>query len=413
MTGDGPLDGITVLDFTTNVSGPVATHVLSSLGAAVWKVERPDGGDDARQMAPVVGGDSAYFIAINSSKKSVALNLGEPRAKEVVEKLVRRADVLVENYRPGVADRLGVGWSAMTSINDRLVYASISGYGGKGPDGFRAGYDALLQARTGLLSVTGHPRQAPARIGVSILDVSSGVWTALGIVTALMDRDRTKKGSRISTSLLENGVFLFGYHLLSYQLTGRLPGAYGTEHPAFSPYGYFATARSDGIFIGVSNDRQFARLCICLGHGEWAVDPRYMTNVGRVKNRERLHGLLESALRGHDAAWWESKLTDSDVPVSLLQNARDVLNDVQAEPLSLFQKVEGPAGRLLSVPRIPMRFSGIPSPNATSRPPRLGQHTREVLLSVGFTGSQLEKLERIGVIAQYSKKERLGRKRSG
>jgi crotonobetainyl-CoA:carnitine CoA-transferase CaiB-like acyl-CoA transferase len=352
-------------------------------------------------MAPVVEGKSAYFMAINSSKKSIALNLLEPDAKEVVKKLVRHADVLVENYRPGVAERLGVGWRATRSINHRLVYASISGYGGKGPDGSRAGYDALLQARTGLLSVTGYPEQAPARIGVSILDVSSGVWTALGVVTALMDRARTKKGRRVSTSLLENGVFLFGYHLLSYQLTGLLPGAHGTEHPAFSPYGAFATAGNDRIFVGVSNDRQFARLCSCLGHVEWAVNPKYRTNVGRVKNRERLGGLIEPKLREHESAWWEKKLTDADVPVSRLQNAQEVLNDVQMEPLSLFQKVEGPEGRPLSAPRIPIRISGINAPNANFRPPRLGQHTWEVLLSVGFTSNQLKKLEDIGVIARH------------
>ena len=400
----GPLKGITVLDLTTNISGPLATHVLSGLGARVWKVERPDGGDDARQMAPVVGSESAYFIAINTLKKSIALDLKNRGSSVIVKRLVEHVDILVENYRPGVAAKLGVGWRRVRGINPKLIYASISGYGERGPDRLRAGYDALLQARTGLVSVTGRPRQSPVRIGVSILDAGSGVWAALGILAALRTRDRTKRGQLISTSLFETGVFLFAYHLLSYQLTGRLPLPQGTEHPAFSPYGSFSTSQDGTIFVGVSNDRQFARLCRCLGRSAWASDPQYQTNKNRVANRDQLNRMLDSILGKKDAESWERILTKAGVPSARLQNAPEVLDDVQAESLSLFQTTEGPEGRLLKVPRLPLRFSKSVTGGAP-RAPHLGEHTREVMTSIGFTGSEIAQFEHEGVVSQFKRIE--------
>lgn len=399
MKRRGPLQGVLILDLTTNISGPVATHVLSGLGATVWKVERLDGGDDARHMAPVVGGESAYFMAVNTRKKSVALDLKNRQSKDIVKRFIVRADVLVENYRPGVAERLGVGWRSVRRLNPRLIYASISGYGPMGPDRLRAGYDGLLQARTGLLSVTGHPGQPPVRIGVSILDVGSGVWAALGILGALLTRGRTRRGQRISTSLFETGIFLFAYHILSYQLTGRLPRPQGTEHPAFSPYGSFTTRRGGTIFVGVSNDRQFRKLCRCLGHSAWASDLRYRFNKDRVANREHLRHLLNSVLGRKDAGSWERILTKAGVPAARLQNAKEVLEDMQAEALAVFQAIEGPDGRSLKVPRLPLQLSEF-APGKGRRAPHLGEHTREILSSVGFTGRQIARFERDGVVRQ-------------
>ena len=400
MKAWGPLEGLKVLDLTTNVSGPLATQVLSGLGATVWKVERPDGGDDARQMSPVVGGESAYFLAINASKKSIALDLRKPGAKEVVRKLVERADILVENYRPRTAERLGVGWRRVHAMNPRLVYASISGYGGKGPDGLRAGYDGLLQARTGLLSVTGPPGGPPVRIGVSILDAGSGVWASLGILAALLTRDKTGRGQKIATSLFETGVFLLAYHLLSFQLTGRVPLPHGTDHPAFSPYGAFAAGGRGTIFIGISNDRQFRRLCRCLGHEEWASDQRYRENRRRVTNRDLLRSQLNSILRTKGARYWERTLTRAEVPASRLQNVREVLADAQAGPLSLFRSLSGPRNRRLKVPKLPLELSDFPAKAGVWRVPRLGEHTREILSSVGLTGREIAKLELDRVVLQ-------------
>jgi crotonobetainyl-CoA:carnitine CoA-transferase CaiB-like acyl-CoA transferase len=394
-----PLEGIIVLDVTTNISGPYATHILSSLGATVWKVERIDGGDDTRQMSPTVDGQSGYFATINPFKKSVAIDLKRAKGKNVLKRLIRHADVFIENFRPGVAESLGVGWSDVHQLNRKTVYASISAYGSKGPKRLSAGYDALLQARTGLLSVTGAAGHEPIRIGVSILDMSSGMWAAVGILTALYERKLTNKAQHVTTSLFEAGVFYLGYHLASLQLTGKLPLPQGSGHQAFSPYGAFSAKGGGYILIGISNDRQFQRLSVALDHEEWLGDSRYNSNAARVTNREALRIELEAILKERPAKYWEDFLDKSDVPVARLQNTAEVLHDSQAKALSVYYPVSLPKDGSIQIPRLPIVLSSHHPPlKRSGKPPLLGEHTDEILSSVGYTRKKIRELVDSGVL---------------
>jgi len=386
-----------VLDLTTNISGPFATQILCDLGATIWKVERPDGGDDARQMSPVVGGQSAYFTAINLSKKSIALNLKAEGGKEVLRLLVSKADVIIENFRTGVADRLGLSWKAVSLANPRAIFVSISGYGQSGADSSRAGYDALLQARTGLMAVTGRRGEAPVRIGVSIIDMSSGMWAALAVVTALYERERTGKGQRIQTSLFETGVAYLAYHLAYKQLTGEIPAPQGADHLAFSPYSAYATGAKGFVFIGVSNDRQFEKLSEALGHKEWTTLQQFKSNSERVKNKAFLRKEIEAVLESKPAEYWEAYLAGLDVAVSRLQGVDDVLKDPQAEALAVFRRVAGPHGREILLPRLPLNLQDHPRSARKERTPRLGENTDEILSCLGYNDAEIRELVASGV----------------
>ncbi len=399
MRNRGPLKDLTIVDLSTNISGPYTTHILSSLGARVWKVERPEG-DDTRQMAPLVKGQSAYFTVINPYKQSIALDLKSEGGQKIIRRLITHADVFVENFRPTVAEKLGLGWTAVHRMNPKLIYASISAYGQKGPDRLRPGYDALLQARTGLLSVTGYANQPPIRVGVSILDLSSGFWAALAILVALYERQITGRGQHVSTSLFESGVFFMGYHLAYQQLTGKNPVPQGSDHSAFSPYGAFKTGQDGYIFIGVSNDRQFERLAVSLGHKEWIRNPRYQSSELRVAHRSELRDLIEDMLRTKGPKNWEMILSEANVPVARLQNVDEVLLDPQAKANALFCSVLGSGGRLL-VPRIPFSMSNHFRDGRSPCLPRLSEDAYHILRSVGYSVAEIREFVYSGAVAVF------------
>ena len=265
-------------------------------------------------MPPTVGEQSAYFAAVNWYKQSIVLDLKKREGSEVLKRLIARADVFVENFRPGVTDKLGVSWRMVKKINPRLVYVSVSAYGRKGPERLRPGYDAVLQARTGLLSVTGYPGSPPVRVGVSILDISSGMWGALGALTALYERESTGRGQHVSASLFKTGVSFLAYHLASLQMTGKLPTPQGSEHNTFSPYGAFRVKGGRYVFIGVSNDRQFQRLATAVGRPEWISSPRFLKNKDRVANKHLLRKELERILPKEDPAILEAFLRRAEHP---------------------------------------------------------------------------------------------------
>ena len=372
------LDGIRVLDVTSNISGPSATMILAALGADVIKIERPGTGDDARQMRP----DSAYFIAINRGKRSVAVDLSRPEGVAIALRLAGSCDVFVENFRGGKADAMGLGESAVRARRAEIIYASLSAFGPQGPDFEKPGYDALVQARTGIQSVTGEPGTAGARAGVSILDMGTGMWMALGIVAGLFDLKRTGRATRVDGSLFQTGVMWMAYHLIARQMTGSDPRPQGTRHSAFAPYGDFATADSR-ILIGISNDRLFDRLCSCVG---LECDARFATNAGRVEHRNALDALLAGILAQRTTAEWLDVFDSAGVPASAIQSASDLLHDPQLAALA--QMSEAVPG-ILS-PNLPIGFSRALS--AQGPPPRLGEHTRAVLTEAGFDDGEIESL---------------------
>jgi crotonobetainyl-CoA:carnitine CoA-transferase CaiB-like acyl-CoA transferase len=381
------LAAIRVLDLTTNISGPSATMILAALGAEVIKIERPGSGDDARAMAPVQNGSSAYFVAINRGKKSVAIDLSKPEGIAAILRLARSCDVFIENFRGGKAEAMGLGESALRGANPNILYASLSAFGPRGPDFSKPGYDALVQARTGIQSVTGEPGTAGARAGVSILDMGSGMWIALAILAALFDRERTGRAARIDGSLYQTGVMWMAYHLVARQMTGRDPIPQGTRHTAFAPYGDFETADSR-ILIGISNDRLFDRLAEAIA---LAPDARFSTNASRVENRAALDQAIAERLRARTTADWLEIFNAAGVPASAIQSTGDLLRDPQLAALAQLSEA---APQILS-PNLPIEFSTFaPTPAA---PPRLGEHTREVLLESGFTDAEIDTLATRGI----------------
>jgi crotonobetainyl-CoA:carnitine CoA-transferase CaiB-like acyl-CoA transferase len=376
------LGGIRVLDVTTNISGPSATMILAALGADVIKIERPGSGDDARRMAPASEDGGAYFIAINRGKRSIALDLSRPEGIAIALRLAASCDVFIENFRGGKAETMGLGESALRRARTDIIYASLSAFGARGPDFAKPGYDALVQARTGIQSVTGEPGTAGARAGVSILDMGSGMWMALGVAAALFDRQRTGRGTRVDGSLFQTGVMWMAYHLIARQMTGSDPRPQGTRHSAFAPYGDFATADSR-ILIGISNDRLFERLCSCAA---LEPDARFATNAGRVEHRDALDALLAAIFLQRTTREWLEILDGAGVPASAIQSAGELLRDPQLAALE--QMSEAMAG--IVSPNLPIEFShGLP---AQGPPPRLGEHTRATLAEAGFDQREIESL---------------------
>ncbi len=379
-----------MLDLSTVVAGPTASMILADLGADIIKVERIDGGDDARNMGPHRGEWGAYFVPLNRGKRSIAIDVTKPAGREIVLRLASRCDVFLENFRGGKAAKLGLDEPAVRASKPDIIYGSLSAYGQKGPDYLKPGYDAILQARTGIVSVTGPNTETPIRAGVSILDMGAGVWMALGILAALLERQRSGRGQRVDASLFETGTMLMCYHLLSRQFTGVSPGPEGSRHNAMAPYGAFATA--DGaIMIGISNDRLFRRLCSALGREDWLVDPRFASNASRVSNRADLEGPIADLVRGKSSAHWLALFKQHDVPADAVQNAEQVIGDPQVAALDQLAEVildgAGPA----KIPRLPVGLSLTPA-SVTGPPPKLGEHCRAILQEAGYSEAEINQL---------------------
>jgi len=374
-----PLQGIKVIDVTTNISGPTLTMILADLGAEVIKIERPGSGDEARKMAPIVHDDGTYFININRNKKSVVLDLKLQESLDIMYEMIADADVFVENFRLGKADKLGLGFERLKEYNDRLIYCSLSAYGQNGPDRFKAGYDAILQAETGLISITGSTELS--RIPVSILDQGSGIWGALGVVTAILQRTKTEEGVKVDTSLFETGVFWSNYHLLSTILTNENPKKLGSSHASFAPYGAFHTKKSP-VMIGISNDRLFKKLCDVLGKSSWITDVRYASNENRVKYRDELNKEVQLILLHNSADEWITIFNEAGVPASKVQSMQDVFKHPQTMSNNMVIKNEHPTNGNTFVTRIPITFNQSSFPIRTGSP-ILGEHTEEVLSQLG------------------------------
>jgi crotonobetainyl-CoA:carnitine CoA-transferase CaiB-like acyl-CoA transferase len=371
-----PLGGLVVADFSRVLAGPFATMLLGDLGAEVVKVEHPDGGDETRAWGPPWYGEhSTYYLAVNRNKRSVALDLKTGAGRAAARALAGRADVLVENFKAGAGERLGLGFEEVTGDNPGLVWCSISGFGrGAGAD--LPGYDFLVQAMSGLMSITGPAGGEPTKVGVALVDVLTGLYATVGILAALRERDRTGRGQRVEVSLLGSALASLVNQASSYLCTGRPPRAMGNRHPSITPYETLATADRP-LVVAVGNDGQFARLGRVLGLPELAADPRFATNADRVTNRDALAELLERALAARGAADWVAALTEAGVPCGLV-------NDV-GEAFSLAERLGlGPVVAAGGVPQVadPIRLSSTPVSYRLA-PPALGEHTAEVLAWLG------------------------------
>ncbi|HKV55935.1 MAG TPA: CaiB/BaiF CoA-transferase family protein [Candidatus Binataceae bacterium] len=392
------LDGLTVVDLTQNVAGPYCTQLLGDFGATVIKIERPNGGDDVRRFAPQWRGESAAYLCYNRNKLSICADLDHARGREIVRRLSRTADIFVHAMKPGSAESRGLGYDDLAADNPRLIYASISGFGDKGPLKSLPGYDPLGQAYSGIISVNGHPGSPPARVVVPIIDMGSGLWLFSGILAALIDRAKSGKGSKVATSLLETGVTWTTLLTTNYQATGEVPGPAGSSSPAAAPYEAFATSDDSWVLIAAGNDRMFAILCEVLGHPEIAREPRFRGNQERVPRRAELHELLERETRRFTASELMGRLRQAGVPASTINTIDQVFGDEQVNTLGMFP----PAAANFRIPE--MKFVDIPvSINGEkslqrSMPPTLGEHTEQVLRTVGYSDEDLRLLRSEKVI---------------
>ena len=364
-----PLDGVTVLEFGGNIAGPYASWILAQLGAEVIKIERPGAGDDARAWGPpFVDESSAVFHLLNRDKKSVTADLRDAgEVARIRDFILAEVDVVLQNMRAGVLDRLGLGADTLTTAKPALVYCSLRAFGARGPLAERPGYDALMQAYGGIMSVTGHPGTEPARAGVSIIDCGSGMWSAIGILAALARRAETGRGGIVDTSLFETAIAWMSLHLAQFAVSGTVPGPQGSGSLGIAPYQAYGCA--DGqLMIAAPNDRMFARLAAAIGTPEWSDDPRFATGPARAENKAALNAAMGDVLAAGDRAYWRARLDAAGVPSAPVQDAREVAADPQTEALGILQEVPG---MTLALAALPITFdSGRPRPGAPA--PALG-----------------------------------------
>jgi crotonobetainyl-CoA:carnitine CoA-transferase CaiB-like acyl-CoA transferase len=392
-----PLDGIRVLDVTASLAGPYCTLILGALGADVVKIEHPERGDDTRAWGPPFwNGESTTYLAVNASKRSVAVDLKDPDGLAAVLRIAERSDVFVQNLRPGLAEQLGLGFKALASRNARIVYCSIGAFGARGPLSHQPGYDPLMQAAGGLMSVTGEPGRPPVRLGISSVDQGTGMWSALAILAALPARDAGAGAQLIDTSLYETAVNWLPYQITGYLASGIVPRPLGTALAIIAPYEAFRTS-DRWVMIAAANDRQFRALVEELGVAELADDERFRTNPDRVRHREELAALLAERFAAQDSATWLERLDRAGVAAAPVQDVAEVVAHEQTDALALLQALPHPAVPELRVVRPPLSVDGERVEHRTA-PPTLGQHTDEALSEAGYSDAEIAALRARGVV---------------
>ncbi|OYU16114.1 MAG: carnitine dehydratase [Alphaproteobacteria bacterium PA4] len=366
MTAAGPLDDLLIIDLSRVLAGPYATMVLADLGARVIKVERPGTGDDSRQIGPFQGTQSAYFASINRGKQSIALDLKDTADKAIFEALVARADVLVENYRPGVMRKLGLGWDVLHARHPRLIYAAASGFGQTGPDAHKAAYDMVVQAMGGIMSVTGWPGGKPTRVGTSVGDITAGLFTVIGILSALHDRARTGEGQFVDVAMLDGQIAILENAVARYAVSGVAPGPLGARHPSITPFAAYQC--QDGhIVIAAGNDQLWAALLDALDLSALKANPRFASNALRTEAADTIATILETALLTAPAAHWLAKLEAAGVPCGPLHDVAQALAHPQVRARNMVIETAFPDGTPLIAAGNPVKLSG--HVDAPTRPP--------------------------------------------
>ena len=391
ITGALSLDGVRVIDLSRVLAGPFCGMLLSDMGADVIKVEDTGAGDESRTWPPHKDGESAAFLVINRNKRDLMLDLKAPEGAEILKNLVKRADVLIENFRTGTMEGFGLGYDALAAMNPGLVYGSISAFGRTGPRKDGAGYEALMQAFSGIMSITGEPDGPPVRAGVSFLDLTTGIFSAFGIVNALLSRAKTGLGQRVDGSLLETAVTLLNYHAEGFLLTGAVPKALGSSHPSLSPYRNFRCRDGQWVFIAGANDRFWQRLVAALDLDAMSDDERFAKNLGRVRHRVELEAAVADAITKFDREPLLKLLEDAGVPATPVNTVAQVMNDAQTAARQMIERVTHP--RLGEIPVIgtPVKYSRM-RPGVRRPAPMQGEHTDEVLMECGYSAEEIRAL---------------------
>lgn len=391
-----PLEDLLVVDLTRALAGPYCTMMLADLGARVIKVESPEGGDDTRGWGPpFVEGESAYFLSVNRNKESVALNLKHPRGREVLHRLLERADVLVENFRPGVMERLGLDYPRLQDRYPHLVYCSISGFGQSGPYREKPAYDLILQGMGGIMGITGEEGGPPVKVGVAVADICAGMFAAFGILAALRVRERTGRGQWVDAALLDGQVAWLTYAAANYFATGENPTRMGSAHPNLCPYQAFKT-RDGYLNVAVGSEAIWRRFCEVVDPS-LLEDERFRTNPDRVRHRAQLIPLLEAHFRQRTTREWTRILDAAGVPNGPIYTVEEVFRDPQTLHRQMRVDVDHPRAGRITVTGVPVKFSETPG-SVRRPPPLLGRHTRAVLQELGYTDEEVEGLRRDGAV---------------
>ena len=391
-----PLEGIRVLDFTQVLAGPLCTQYLGDLGADIIKVEPIAKGDDTRQWPPFRDGIGTVFLNVNRNKRSVALDLKSPESRSIVRTLVEKADVVIESFAGGVTQRLGIDYDTLKAIKPDIIYCSVSGYGRTGPMKDARGYDLILQAYSGILSMTGHPGSGPTRVPLSPIDQGTGLHAVSGILAALLNRGKTGKGCFLEVSLFETAVGFLGFNLERYWARGELPAKSGSGHESLCPYQVFQAA-DDLILVGIANNNLWERFCKLVGRDDLLEDPRFATNATRVDHFDTTVAITQDIIATRPRAEWLSELQRIGVPCSAVNTMADVMSEPQAAARGIFMDYEHPQIGPHKAIAHPVQFDNVVR-KVTRAPPRLGEHTREVLREAGIGDAEIARLRATKVV---------------
>ncbi len=392
-----PLENIKVLDLSRALAGPYCTLMLADMGADVLKIEQPGRGDDTRGWGPpFVNGESAYFLSVNRNKKSLTLNLKEEEGKKIFYSLSETADVIVENFRPGTTEKLGVSYEDIRNLSERIVYCSISGFGQSGPYKLRPGYDLILQGMGGLMTMTGEEKRPPVKIGVAITDIAAGMFAAYGILAALYTREKTGKGQYVDISMLDCQVSWLTYQAGNFFATGVSPKRLGSAHPTIVPYQAFET-KSGYINVAVGSEKLWQNFCSAVGHEELTDDPKYKTNRDRVENRKELISLLQKIFSEKPTEEWLKAFHERGVPAGPIYTFDQIFSDPQVLHRNMLVEMDHPVAGEIKQTGVPVKLSETPG-SIELPPPLLGEHTEEILRRLNYTDSETKVLREKGVI---------------
>jgi crotonobetainyl-CoA:carnitine CoA-transferase CaiB-like acyl-CoA transferase len=392
-----PLSGIRVLDLTRVLAGPFCSMILADMGADVIKVEEPGKGDDTRSWPPFVGGEATYFLSVNRNKKSLTLNLKSPAARKVFQDLVRKSDVVLENFRPGTMEKLGLGYATLAKLNRKLIYCAVSGFGESGPEAGRAGYDLVVQAESGVMDITGFADGPPVKMGTSIADLVAGMSAAHGVSLALLARHRTRRGQKVELGMLDAMAALLTYQAGIYWGTGRTPTRRGNEHPSIVPYEVFKAADAY-LTLGVANNSLWQRCCSAMERPDLVDDPRFATESARVENRATVVPMLNEILGARSADEWMKRFEAAGVPAGRIRTVPEVCESAHLQARGMIQRLEHPSAGAITVMGVPIKLHATPGEVKTP-PPTLGQHTEQVLRTVlGLAPAQIRKLRAEGAL---------------
>jgi crotonobetainyl-CoA:carnitine CoA-transferase CaiB-like acyl-CoA transferase len=392
-----PLAGLRVIDFTRILAGPFGSQFLGDMGAEVIKVEEPAKGDDTRGWPPFVAGEATYFLSVNRNKKSLTVNMKAPEGVAILEKLIARSDVVLENFRPGTMERLGLGYGKLRRINPRLVYCSISGFGESGPEASRPGYDLIVQGESGLMDITGFADGPPVKVGNSIADLVSGMAAAQGVTLALLARDRSGRGQKVEIGMLDVMASLLTYQAGLYWNAGGRPARRGNQHPSIVPYEVFR-AQDAYLTLGVANNSLWERTCRALDRGDLVRDPRFDTEANRVTHRDMLIPMLNEILGARPADEWLERLEKAGVPAGKIKTVAEVCESPHLKARGMVVKLPHPKAGSITVMGVPIRLHDTPGA-ASVPPPLLGQHTDEILTRLlRIPRGRVERLRAAGVV---------------